>query len=70
MRFFSSSMFLKQYITLFNFCIGEGPKLKVFSKEGSLLCEDEVLPFNTVHGIQVGNDLLFRGCKRKASKHI
>lgn len=33
---------------------GEGPKLKVFSKEGLMLCEKHVLPFSSIHGIQVG----------------
>lgn len=33
--------------------------MKVFSKEGSLLCEEEVLPFNCVHGIHSGNVEVF-----------
>ena len=32
--------------------LGEGPFLKLFSKEGDLLSWDEVLPFGVVHGIR------------------
>ena len=31
---------------------GEGPFLKLFSKDGKLLCTNEVLPFKVVHGIR------------------
>ena len=36
---------------------GEGPYLKLFSQEGSLLVQQEVLPSGTVHGIRIGTQI-------------
>ena len=37
--------------------IGEGPNLKLFSKDGQIQCVEEVLPFKRVHGIRPGKSL-------------
>ena len=37
--------------------IGEGPNLRLFSKDRQLQCVEEVLPFKRVHGIRPGKSL-------------
>ena len=37
-----------------NLYIGEGPYLKVFSKKGDLLAQEELLPFRRIYGIRLG----------------
>lgn len=37
---------------LYVYVVGEGPHLKVFSSNGYLITQVELLPFCTIHGIR------------------
>ncbi len=46
---------ISQYLHVVSTLPGEGPYLKVFSKDGGLLLREECLPFRKVHGIRPGS---------------